>query len=113
MQMASRFLRQVFVCAALLYCAACSSPPPVREVTEQERIAQEHSLGKLLAETFEPHLVLKKDVEVSVYLRRVAEGMASKSDELKNTPLGVLTIENHQGRWRSFGFPGNRIYLSV
>jgi predicted Zn-dependent protease len=90
----------------------CSTPPLPAPIRLEERIRQDNAVGQKLAGEIEPRLRLKNDVEVSVYLRRLAVRIAERSDELKDSPLGVLFV-SAPGQWRNFAIPGNRIYLSV
>jgi predicted Zn-dependent protease len=105
-------LRSVMLaCGALAGCA--TTPAPV-VLTPEEQVRQDVNTGLSLAQEFESRIPLKQDIEVSVYLRKLAQALADASPELSHAPLGVLLIDRGVGaRWQSYALPGNRVYLPV
>lgn len=106
---AARFTCGIILSFLALGCA--TSPVPVA-VTPEEQIRQDHGMGSHLARDFEPKLVIQKDIEVAVYLRKLADRLASTRPVLKDAPLGVFVIQDRDHKWKNFGIPGNRLYLS-
>ncbi len=93
--------------------ASCATPPAPKEFTLEERMREDNRIGDEIAADFESRLNVKRDVEVSVYLRKVAQRLAEVSPELAGAPLGVFLLPDQGGVWKNYGLPGNRIYLSV
>ncbi len=92
---------------------ACASSGEHSYVTVEEQVRRDQSTGLHLAEGLEAKLRLKNDIEVSVYLREIAQSLSSATPELRDSPVGVLTFHQTDKRWRNFGIPGNRIYLCI
>lgn len=90
----------------------CAGSPPQKTLSTEERVRQDNSLGTKLAHQFEPSITLKKDIEVSVYLRNLAKKLLKTAPEFEDTPLGVFIVSNHEGRWKNYGLPGIRLYIS-
>lgn len=109
-----RALRPLVVSVLLgVFVFGCASPPVVREVTPAERLRKDSRVGRNLAEKFEPQLRIRTDVDLAIYLRELAQEIASKDDALAQAPIGVLVVEDRNNRrWRNYSLPGNRIYLS-
>lgn len=99
--------------AALALLQGCASGPPPKRVSVEEQIRQDVAVGSQMAETFETKLRIKKDPEVSVYLRGLGQKLTGQVPELKAAPLGVLVVEDRGGKWFDYSLPGNRVYLSV
>ncbi len=95
------------------FFASCATPPQPKEVSLEERIREDNRIGDEIAPDFESRLNIKRDVEVSVYLRKVAERLAAASPELAAAPLGIFLLPDHDRVWKDYGLPGIRIYLSV
>lgn len=93
--------------------ASCSSPPPVKQVTREEQIQQDNTRGKELVPQFESQLKIKKDIEVTVYLRNIATRLTHQVPDLNNSPIGVLLYADKEKKWRNYAVPGNRVYLST
>lgn len=107
-----------YAAAACLVAAAslfsCAGPEPRREVTLEERIREDNRIGQEMSADFESRIDLKKNVEVSIYLRKVAQRLADISPELRGAPLGVFLVQDSKSaNWKNYSLPGNRIYLSV
>lgn len=99
---------------ALACGVSCSSTPePASEDVSRQQIRLDNDIGGRLAAPVERELRIRKDVEVSLYLRRIAEVIASESSALASSPIGVMLIDDVDGRWRSFALPGIRVYLSL
>ncbi len=92
---------------------ACSSKPVQPVLTEEEQLRQDQKMGAEWATGLEKTLRIRRDIEVEVYLRRLASHLASQDALLKDAPVGVFLIEEIEGRWTSFALPGNRFYLST
>lgn len=100
------------VIAAISGCATLPPPPP--PLTTEEIVMQDNAKGLQLAPDFERKIKIKRDDDVSIYLRGMAERLASSRPELKNSPIGVLLIQDlAPGKWQNYSLPGNRIYVST
>lgn len=108
-----RKIFQFLTCVCLGTAMSCSSAPPVREETRAERVQRDNAIGQNLSQRMGPEFKFKRDTEVSVYLRKIAESLSVSTEELKGTSIGVFLIQDRDARWRNYGLPGNRIYLSV
>lgn len=106
-------LLRVGIASAAILMTSCATPPPPRVVTLEEQIRQDHQLGTQLSEAFEGQFKIKKDIDVSVFLRRVAERLAHAEPKLKESPVGVFVVQDRDSKWRNYGLPGNRVYLSA
>jgi len=104
--------RKLSLVALGLALFGCSSAPVQPELSPQERLKLDRGAGTQLSARFDRFAVLSRDVEVSGFLRRIAERLLEAAPDLRGTPVGVIPIQDRSRRWRSFGFPGNRIYLS-
>lgn len=91
----------------------CSSAPKKEEIPVTEQLRRDSALGRNLTEKFETHLTFKEDMEVSVYLRSVAEKLTLSTIPLHEAPIGVRVIKDRSEQWRNYALPGNRIYLSA
>ena len=91
----------------------CATEIPLKKVSTEEQTKIDDSLGQGLAQNFEPKLTIKNDIEVSVYLRRVAKKLTESAVALQRSPVGVITIKDRDRLWRSYALPGNRVYLSI
>jgi predicted Zn-dependent protease len=99
--------------AALLAMAAgCATAPRPQPFAEADRQRFETALGGELAQEFEAEMGVRNDAELALYLRALASRIAEASPELRGGPVGVQVIKDRSARWRSYGLPGNRIYLS-
>ena len=71
---------------------SCASKPPVKPLSAEDQIRQDAVVGSQVAENFESKLKLKRDPELSVYLRNLGQKLADQVPELKAAPLGVLIL---------------------
>lgn len=102
------------LCAvAAVSLVSCSSSQKAAPITIEEQVRQDNSIGTALSEKFEKQIKIKKDVEVSVYLKRVADNLASKTEALKISPVGVFVIQDRNDVWKNYSLPGIRVYLSA
>lgn len=101
----------LFAGLLLFGCASSRKTPP--QVDPAEQVRQENEVGGELAQSLESQIRLKRDDDVSVYLRNLAQRLAESYPPLKQLPLGVLLVTDRGGRWESFSLPGGRIYLSI
>jgi predicted Zn-dependent protease len=93
--------------------SACSTVPEPAPINQAERVQRDQALGAELARQFESQLRFKGDKEILVYLRNVAQALVDGTSELRPSGVGVQVVQDRGGRWRNYGFPGNRIYLSA
>jgi predicted Zn-dependent protease len=91
----------------------CATEPKPILVNKDEVLRKDRNLWEEVSRNFEPHLKLKKDTEVSVYLRKVAQILVDANAEMKGSPVGVWLIQSKDEKWLSFNLPKNRIYLPV
>lgn len=104
----------------LLLLAACSGMETVQDSAQQQEVLRqrEHTVQTSLVRDVEERIGVSGarssplSAEVQIYLRNVAERLASHHPELKGKPIGVLLIGDIRDRWRTFGLPGNRLYVS-
>jgi predicted Zn-dependent protease len=94
---------------ALVSCAAPTKP---KVATQEEIVRRDNAVGAELAARFEKQLKLHSDREVGSFLKSLAQGLSEGSPDLKLAAVGVQIIRDVKGAWRSFGLPGNRIYVS-
>lgn len=92
---------------------ACSSKPVQPVLTHEEQLRQDQKMGAEWATGLEEVLKFRQDIEITVYLRKLAVHLASQDSALKDAPVGVFLIEEIRGRWTNFSLPGNRLYLSA
>ncbi len=106
-------MRHVFLTLlAVGLVTGCATTPSVAPVSVEEQIRRDNTQGGELAQHFEASHKLKREVEVSVFLRQVAERLTQSTPELRIAPVGVLIIEDRDETHRCYGLPGNRVYLS-
>ena len=91
----------------------CATEVPIKKISTEEQTKIDDSMGQGLAQNFEPKLTIKNDIEVSVYLRKVAGKLSESAAALQKSPVGVITIKDRDHHWHSYALPGNRIYLSI
>jgi hypothetical protein len=93
--------------------ARCASDRPrIEQLTPAERHRRDLVISAGLARQLESKLLFKTDKELLVYLRDLAKQLADPIEDLKESSVGVMVIEDRGSRWRDFGIQGNRIYLS-
>jgi len=90
----------------------CATNSPKR-LSVEEKVKVEKAIGTELSRNFEKKLKFKQDVEVSVYLRKIAERLMAATPEFNDSAIGLFVIQNFRGVWRNFSLPGNRIYLAA
>jgi predicted Zn-dependent protease len=98
--------------ALLQLFSSCASAPPPRKPTVTERIEFNRAIGTELAQQLAPQLTFKKDAQVQAYLGKVAQRLAAKNAELHLTDVKVFLLKDTDRRYRSYGLPGGRLYLS-
>jgi hypothetical protein len=77
-------------------------------------LKDDNKLGTQISELIEKDLLLKTNLELTIYLRDLADRLLDLSSDLRNSPLGVYLVNCSKGeRCRNFGVPGIRIYLSA
>ena len=105
--------RKLFFFFCVFSLAGCASTPPVASIPHEEQVRRDNALGISLAPQFESKVIFKKDIDVNVYFRDLGERIGATSSELRNSPVGVFLIADRTERWRNYGLPGNRVYLST
>ena len=99
---------------AFTLLGGCTTLPPVQApIPVAERIRSDNTVGLKIAQDLESQLKIKHSVEVSIYLRKIAQDLSQGFTELKAAPVGVLLIADRDKAMRDYGLPGNRIYLSA
>jgi hypothetical protein len=93
--------------------ASCTSVPVAPPPSHAEQVEQDRATGEKLSARLEKELRFRGDRELQAYLRNLAVQLAQQHPELGAAPIGVFVIEDQAEVWRSFGLPGNRIYLSA
>jgi predicted Zn-dependent protease len=113
MRAASSGFRKVFLLILiLLWGGSCvTAPQHTKVISKEEGKKQKHARSNELALDFEAQLKFKKNTEVSLYLKKIAENLVASTPELQGTSVGIWLIQERNGKWQSFGLPGNRIYL--
>ena len=110
----SRLLKLLVITLALTFTfVRCATEVPIKKISTEEQTKIDDSVGQGLAQNFEPKLTIKNDIEVSVYLRKVAGKLSESAAALQKSPVGVITIKDRDHHWRCYALPGNRIYLSI
>lgn len=97
----------------LLLMTSCATTPPPPPPSVPEQLRKDSQLGSHLTEKFESHLQFREDLEVSVYLRTIAERLVKFSPPLDGSPIGVRVVADRNAKWRNYALPGNRVYLSA
>lgn len=108
--MQSKFAWLIALAALTLGCASKPSRPAL---TAEEQLKQDQKVGAEWAVGLEETVRFRQDTEITVFLRGLAERLASQDPALKDAPVGVFLVDEVGGKWTSFALPGNRIYLSV
>lgn len=106
-------IASVAVLGVCLAFTRCATPPQPAEMTREEIIRRENLLSQTLMEKVASKFHVIHDIELSVFLRSVAEKIAQASPTTRDTPIGVFLIQDEGNRWTTFGVPGNRLYVSV
>jgi beta-barrel assembly-enhancing protease len=97
----------------LAFLWGCATVPPPEPISTKQIVEKDCEVGLQIAGRFESELKLGHDVDVSIYLRNLAQALVQNT-ELKDAPIGVLLVADRaSGDWRDFSLPGNRIYLST
>jgi predicted Zn-dependent protease len=111
---ARRFIQGLAVALIGISVLASCATPPVQVVrTKEERIRFDNTVGRQLAQNFEQKINVRQDIEVTVFLRSIAEKLIATSPELSDSPIGVVLIGDTDDLWANYALPGNRVYLSV
>jgi hypothetical protein len=97
--------------AIFLFYGCISAPPKKPNLVEQ--VKQENALGSELAKDFEAQLRLKTDPAIDAYLQKVGKRLEKMSGDPRLADTPIAMIQDQGPRWRSFGLPGKRIYLSI
>jgi predicted Zn-dependent protease len=92
--------------------SSCASAPPPRKPTVNERIEFDRAIGTELAQQMAPQLTYKKDAQVQAYLNKIAQRITDKNPELHLPEVKVFLLKDTDRRYRSYGLPGGRVYLS-
>jgi predicted Zn-dependent protease len=104
----------LMTCCALTGSFSCSSLPTEPEQTSKEKTPPiDASVGQKISRKFEERLRIRKNLERRHYLESMVEEYVKLSAELKESGVLAQTIEDSGQAWRSFAFPGVRLYLSV
>lgn len=114
--MKSPFCRiyQVGVCLFFSLSLGCVTGDLKSKKVDFRAVARwDQTFGEDLAGRFESCLRFKKNTEVSVYLRKIANKLVYSTPELSGGGVGVWLIQDIDKKWHSFGLPGNRVYLST
>jgi hypothetical protein len=69
----------------------CATPPPPAEMTREELIRRENLLSQTLMEKVASKFHVIHDLELSVFLRSVAEKVARASPNTRDTPDQFFT----------------------
>ena len=114
-----RWLRTKGVLISILifvFVAGCATEPK-KPLSIEERVRVETALGAELSRDFETKLVFREDMELSVYLRKVAERLTAATPEFVGAAIGLFVIRDHKedsrSVWRNYSLPGNRIYIAA
>lgn len=91
----------------------CTTPVKPVLINKEEVLKKDQSLWEAVSRNFEPQLKVKKDTEISVYLRKVAQNLVDSSQDLKGSPVGIWLIHSKNGKWMSYNLPKSRVYLPI
>lgn len=97
-----------------LITPSCSTPPvQTVKLSPQEQLRVDQERTQSWAALIEERIPPLRDVEVEVFLRKLAESIINKRESLALSPIGVILYDRRDaGLPTSFAIPGNRIYLS-
>ncbi|MGK5088084.1 hypothetical protein WDW86_11050 [Bdellovibrionota bacterium FG-2] len=96
--------------SVLLVAQSCST---TSVETVPEAVLRERKIQREVTQRFEEQIILKRDLEISVYLRSLAGRLQSLEGQFADLGLGVFIIQNRDLRWRNYALPGNRLYISA
>jgi predicted Zn-dependent protease len=91
---------------------SCAQPQVVPQITVEEEIQRDRSLGREIAQKFDTYFIFKRDSAVIPYLEKLTQKLMDSTPELRGASK-VSLIQNQKGKWKSFGLPGVRIYLPL
>lgn len=115
MQIRSSFFTALLI-LPLAFCMillpGCATSPVAVVASPVEQTKYDNALGIELASQLESKLKFRKDKEVEIYLRKLAQTLTQASSELSAAGIGVLVVNNSKTKWSNYSLPGNRIYLS-
>ena len=103
----------IAVSGVAIFLGGCASVPQPAAVTRAEMIREDNVVAAELAPRFEMELKLRRDTEVSVYLRQLAERLVNTQADIAGAGVGVFVVQDRRTQWWNYGLPGNRIYLSA
>lgn len=104
---------EIFLITALIMVGCSAVPPREIEITKSRQLQLDNSFGVKLSQEVESYLSLRSDLNVDVYLRKVAVRLVRSHGTFSKSPVGVKLHYKRDGRWRNYGIPGIRIYLSL
>ena len=92
---------------------SCGTVPERPEVSQEEQVKIDVYQGRELSHGLERYLKVHKDLEVTVFLRNLAQKLVDATPALSVMPIGVLLIHSPDQLWQSYALPGNKLYLSI
>ena len=98
--------------SSVLWIGCAGSSLELKPVSHEERLRKNTELGFGLAQQFEARLKFKRETEVSIYLRELAQVLVDHSPDLKGTTVGVWLVKDFGQEWKNYSLPGGRIYIS-
>jgi predicted Zn-dependent protease len=101
----------VTLLAMILFSGCISAPPKKQNIVEQ--VKKENAVGSELAKDFEAKLHLRNDPAVYAYLQKVGHRLEKSSGDPRLVSTQITIIQDQGPEWRSFSFPGKRVYLSL
>ena len=107
-------LRMGFSGLLFVLGTSCSTPTvKTIKLSPQEQLLVDQELTRNWPERIEEQVAAVRDVDVEIYLRKLAEGIIVKREALALSPIGVILYDRREVVLpASFAIPGNRIYLS-
>ncbi len=110
MRQYQRALKTIFA----LILVSCATEPTHDPLTESEKIRRDRISGNHIAESFEERLkIVKKDMDLLVYLRNLSQKLAESDPQIQDAPIGIFIYKPKKNTWRNYALPGNRFYLSL
>ncbi len=97
----------------VIFLTHCSGLTVTQPLKKEDLVQRDNYQGLEFVPKLEKQLKIKQDIEVSVYLKKLADTLVSSTPELLKTPIGVILFQEKNHVWKNYSLPGNRVYLSL
>lgn len=102
----------LLLCVMVIF-SGCASEPEKKTYSKEEEVRLDNQAGVELAKSFEQNLTIHQPhVELSIYLRNLAQSLLETLPNINESPIGVFVVSEQNKIWTNYSLPGIRIYLS-